>query len=71
MSLKESSGEPTSLPLNRVIPCWTKGVQRMKPNDKAKRVCPPASAYGAAGAGGVIPPNATLNVEIELIAVGR
>ncbi len=47
----------------------------MKPSDKAKRVCPPASAiaiaHGAAGAGGMIPPNATLNVEIERIAVGR
>lgn len=64
-------GEPTSFPLNRVIPCWTEGVQRMKPGGKAKLTCPPAIAYGAAGAGGVIPPNATLNFEIELISVGR
>lgn len=64
-------GEPTSFPLNRVIPCWTEGVQRMKPGGKAKLTCPPAIAYGAAGAGGVIPPNATLNFEIELIAVSR
>ena len=64
-------GEPTSFPLNGVIPCWTEGVQRMKPGGKAKLTCPPAIAYGAAGAGGVIPPNATLNFEIELLAVKR
>ena len=64
-------GQPASFPLGRVIPCWTEGVQRMKPGGKAKLTCPPAIAYGAAGAGGVIPPNATLNFEIELIAVGR
>jgi len=64
-------GEPTSFPLNGVIPCWTEGVQRMKPGGKAKLTCPPGIAYGARGAGGVIPPNATLNFEIELISVGR
>ena len=64
-------GEPTSFPLNRVIPCWTEGVQRMKPGGKARLTCPPAIAYGARGAGGVIPPNATLQFEIELRSVGR
>ena len=62
-------GEPTEFPLNRVIPCWTEGVQRMKPGGKARLTCPPAIAYGARGAGGVIPPNATLHFEIELISV--
>ena len=33
-------GEPTEFPLNRVIPCWTEGVQRMKPGGKAKLTCP-------------------------------
>lgn len=64
-------GEPTEFPLNRVIPCWTEGVQRMKPGGKAKLTCPSAIAYGAAGAGGVIPPNATLNFEVELVSVRR
>ena len=63
-------GQPISFPLNRVIPCWTEGVQLMKPGGKARLTCPPAIAYGERGAGGVIPPNATLTFEIELISVG-
>ncbi|MGJ7497713.1 FKBP-type peptidyl-prolyl cis-trans isomerase [Variovorax sp. RT4R15] len=62
-------GEPTEFPLNAVIPCWTEGVQKMKPGGKAKLTCPPAIAYGARGAGGVIPPNATLNFEVELVSI--
>ncbi|MBA2675958.1 MAG: FKBP-type peptidyl-prolyl cis-trans isomerase [Ramlibacter sp.] len=64
-------GEPTEFPLNGVIPCWTEGVQMMKPGGKARLTCPPAIAYGARGAGGVIPPNATLNFEVELVSVKR
>lgn len=64
-------GQPAEFPLNRVIPCWTEGVQRMKTGGKAKLTCPPAIAYGQRGAGNVIPPNATLVFEIELLDVLR
>ena len=63
--------EPTEFPLNRVIACWTEGVQKMKIGGKAKLTCPAAIAYGSSGAGGVIPPNATLQFEIELLEVKR
>ncbi len=44
-------GEPTEFPLNGVIPCWTEGVQKMKPGGKAKLTCPPSIAYGLARRG--------------------
>ena len=61
--------EPIDFPLRGVIPCWTEGVQKMKVGGKATLTCPAAIAYGARGAGGVIPPNATLLFEVELLAI--
>ena len=62
-------GQPAEFPLDRVIRCWTEGVQKMKVGAKAKLTCPSAIAYGERGAGGVIPPNAVLVFEVELMGI--
>ncbi len=63
-------GEPASFPLNRVIKCWTEGVQLMKVGGRAKLTCPAAIAYGERGTpGGPIPPNSVLHFEVELLAI--
>ncbi len=62
---------PISFPLGNVIPCWTQGVQKMKVGGKARLTCPAATGYGASGIPGVIPPNAVLTFDVELLAIVR
>ena len=64
-------GAPASFPLNRVVPCWTEGMQKIKVGGKATLTCPPASAYGERGAGNSVPPNSTLTFEVELLAIEK
>ena len=61
-------GGPATFPLNRVIPCWTEVVQKMKVGGKAKLTCPSAIAYGSRSMG-PIPSNATLVFEVELVGI--
>ncbi len=63
-------GEPASFPLNRVVACWTEGVQLIKVGGKSRLVCPSDIAYGDQGRPG-IPPGATLVFEVELISINN
>jgi len=61
--------KPASFPLNRVIPCWTEGMQKMQAGGKARLACPAHTAYGERGIPGLIPPNSVLMFEVELLEI--
>lgn len=62
-------GEPATFPLNKVIKCWTEGVQLIKVGGKSRLVCPSNLAYGDAGSPPVIKPGSTLVFEVELLEI--
>jgi len=59
-----------TLGIGQVIPGWDEGISLLKVGDKARFVIPSELGYGSRGAGGVIPPNATLIFDVELVSVG-
>lgn len=69
-SYKRNQPIDFTLGVGQVIPGWDEGIQLLSTGDKARFVIPSDLAYGARGAGGVIPPNATLIFDVELVAVG-
>lgn len=68
-SYKRNSPIDFTLGVGQVIPGWDEGIGLLEVGDKARFVIPPGLAYGARGAGGVIPPNATLIFDVELVKV--
>ncbi len=70
-SSAKHGGQPATFPLNRVIPCWTEGVQTMKVGGKARLVCPSELAYGPNGQPPNIPPRSTLVFDVELLDIQK
>lgn len=64
-------GEPATLPLAQVIPCWTEGVQHIKVGGKSRLICPSHLAYGDRGAPPKIKPGATLVFDVELLDIPK
>jgi FKBP-type peptidyl-prolyl cis-trans isomerase FkpA len=62
-------GEPATFPLDKVIKCWTEGVQQIKAGGKSRLICPSNLAYGDAGSPPVIKPGSTLVFEVELLEI--
>lgn len=62
-------GQPAQFLVNRVIPCWTEALPKMKVGEKAKLTCPAKIAYGNRGSPGKIKPGATLQFEVELVQI--
>ncbi len=62
-------GQPATFPLDRVVPCWTQALQKLKVGGKATLTCPPSTAYGARGIPNVIPPDSTLTFDVELLSI--
>lgn len=63
------SGGPVEFQLDKVIKCWTEGLQLMKVGGKAELYCPANIAYGDNGVPGSIPPYASLTFEVELVNI--
>ena len=60
-------GSPVVLPVSQVMACWSEALKRMKVGGKARVVCPPALAFGSFGKPPIVPPNATVIYELEMV----
>jgi FKBP-type peptidyl-prolyl cis-trans isomerase len=68
-SSAQHGGQPVTLQVGNIIPCWTEALQLMKVGGKSRIICPATLAYGDRGAPPKIMPGATLDFEIELVSI--